>query len=526
MKLVLITPHLSTGGLPQFLLNKIQMLSDIGTYDLYCIEYEFLSPHFVVQRNRVKELLGHKFISISEFGVNFKDTINSIKPDIIWVEEFSEYFMNNDDISFLFNKTRYWKLIESTHTSDNLNKKKYYLPDKFVFVSPHSVNTYKNLGVPYDLIEYPVDYIERNSLQYKLKLDFDTKCKHILNVGLFTRGKNQGYAFQLADRLLDYNIKFHFVGNLAENFRDYWEPVINNKPLNCTLHGERDNVSEFLQASDLFLFTSIYELNPIVLREALSHKLPILMFNLETYHNSYDDIDGVHFLSGKIDDDVNMIIKLLNMENTKMEIEYEISHRNEIPTLLNQLKLTGMGVEVGSFKGEFAKHISRNWNGKLYMIDVWRELSDSEYTDASNNRDSMAIYESAMKNIDGFEDKTFMLRMRGELAKDLFVDESLDFVYIDANHSYDSVKRDIEDWYPKVKKGGLVMGHDYLPSNLYNDSTKKDIDLYTWPNDNPSDVMYAGIFGVNSAVDEFALKYGYTIKKTEEFFATWWVIKK
>ncbi len=44
-----------------------------------------------------------------------------------------------------------------------------------------------------------------------------------------------------------------------------------------------------------------------------------------------------------------------------------------------------------------------------------------------------------------------------------FKDESLDFVYIDANHNYEFVKEDIELWYPKVKIGGIIGGHDYGP---------------------------------------------------------------
>ena len=50
-----------------------------------------------------------------------------------------------------------------------------------------------------------------------------------------------------------------------------------------------------------------------------------------------------------------------------------------------------------------------------------------------------------MNNIKGFEEKTFMLRMDGSEGAKLFADESLDFVYIDANHTYESVKQDIDD---------------------------------------------------------------------------------
>lgn len=48
--------------------------------------------------------------------------------------------------------------------------------------------------------------------------------------------------------------------------------------------------------------------------------------------------------------------------------------------------------------------------------------------------------------------------------KDNFENDSLDFVFIDGDHSYDSVLKDMEDWYDKVKKGGVIAGHDYLPN--------------------------------------------------------------
>lgn len=49
----------------------------------------------------------------------------------------------------------------------------------------------------------------------------------------------------------------------------------------------------------------------------------------------------------------------------------------------------------------------------------------------------------------------------GSLAKHLFADESVDFVFIDGCHEVESVRRDIADWYPKVKVGGIIAGHDY-----------------------------------------------------------------
>jgi predicted RNA-binding protein with EMAP domain len=67
-KLLIITPHLSTGVQPQYVLKKIELLK--GIYDIYCIEYSYFSPQYVVQRNKIKKILKNKFYSITEHSLN------------------------------------------------------------------------------------------------------------------------------------------------------------------------------------------------------------------------------------------------------------------------------------------------------------------------------------------------------------------------------------------------------------------------------------------------------------------------
>ena len=185
----------------------------------------------------------------------------------------------------------------------------------------------------------------------------------------------------------------------------------------------------------------------------------------------------------------------------------------------------GKGVEVGTFKGTFAREILLNWTGHLYMVDVWRGLDDSEYQDGSNHSIHTDAYELTMYNIRGFEDRATMIRTKSLQGADLFQDESLDFVYIDANHAYDYVVEDMEKWYPKVKKGGYFIGHDYLDIDWNNNEFQlldngKDILV-------DSDTLYThAVFGVNPAVHEFCEKYNHTdLKLTKEFFSSW-IIRK
>ena len=118
--------------------------------------------------------------------------------------------------------------------------------------------------------------------------------------------------------------------------------------------------------------------------------------------------------------------------------------------LFNEIKKDfqdGHGVEVGTFKAEFSKFILENWNGTLYMVDVWNPLGN-EYLDSSNHKNYQnQIYAHAMENLTGLEDRGIMIRAKSEKASEIFQDESLDFVYVDANHAYDFVVNDIQFWY-------------------------------------------------------------------------------
>ena len=311
-KLLIIASHLSTGGAPQFTLNKIELLKD--KYEIYCVEYDFLSPDFVVQRNRIINLLGGNFISLGEDKFRLINIIEEIKPDIITIEEICESFIDLKIIKEIYNHKREYKIIETTHSSHDQSNLKKYLPDKFTFVSEYSLNMYKHLGVESCIIEYPIDKKVRNKLESQKKLGLNPEYKHILNVGLFTQGKNQGYAFEIARQLIDEKIIFHFVGNQAGNFKEYWEPIMKTKPDNCIIWGEKDNVNEFIEACDSFLFTSRFELNPLVIKEVLCYDIPILMFNLHTYCSSYDKNENVYFLSGDLEKDKDLLISSISKE--------------------------------------------------------------------------------------------------------------------------------------------------------------------------------------------------------------------
>ena len=324
-KILFITPHLSTGGAPQFTLNKISLLNN--DFEIKCVEHTFVAWNLVVQRNRIIDILGNNFHSLGE---NKKDElinlIDDFQPDFISMEEFPEFFMDDELTKIIYNKDRSYKIFETTHDSSFSVSSKRWFPDKFVFVSAFNAIRYSMFDIPYEVIEYPIEIKEQNKSENRKKLGFESGWKHVVNVGLFTPRKNQKYVFEIAEKLKDYKIKFHMVGNQADNFKYYWEPLMNVKPENCVVWGERNDVDSFLQSSDLFLFTSKgdrnnKELNPIAIKEAIEYQMPMAMFNLDVYCGKYNSNNNIKFLNGDINHDCDVILNSLNMGKKKLEDE-------------------------------------------------------------------------------------------------------------------------------------------------------------------------------------------------------------
>lgn len=301
--LIYIAPHLSTGGLPQYLAKKVELLKN--EYNLYVIEYEDVTGGvLVVQKNKIKELIGDRLITIPWGGDKniLIDKINELKPDYLHLEEMPEYFMSDEIASKIYTPNRSYKIFETSHDSSFNIENKRFIPDKFILVSKYQVSMLSGLGVSSEVVEYPIEYKNRpDRTEALVKLGLDPEYKHVLHVGLFTPRKNQAEFFEYARSLENEKIIFHSVGNTADNFSYYWEPLLTNKPNNIIVHGERNDVDNFYSAMDLFLFTSRGTVNdketmPLVIREAISWKIPTLIYDLPVYENYFDNFDGVSYL--------------------------------------------------------------------------------------------------------------------------------------------------------------------------------------------------------------------------------------
>lgn len=351
-KILIVSPHFSTGGAPQVTLNKIQLL--INDYDIKVVEYSLLAWQFVVQRNQVIKLVGQdNFITLEGSHQEKTDCLFQIicdwSPSVIFMEEFPEMFSDTDRMVDLYQRCSSMniKFVESTHDSSFPIQFKATIPHQFVFVSRHTQLKYSYLNIPTEVIEYPVDFqhiSDEDKKSAREELGLCHSLKHVVIIGLFTPRKNQAYAIQMAKLLSNSDIQFHFLGNQADNFKEYWKPLMDTLPNNCITWGERGDVDTFLRASDLFLFPSKgfsynKELNPIVIKEASKYlTLPKLMFNLEVYMNKYNTPD-FNFLTGNVEDDAITLCKLCDGHSDLINTD-ELIVIGTYPNLNERKKLT------------------------------------------------------------------------------------------------------------------------------------------------------------------------------------------
>jgi hypothetical protein len=180
--------------------------------------------------------------------------------------------------------------------------------------------------------------------------------------------------------------------------------------------------------------------------------------------------------------------------------------RDEVPHLLNARGLTGDAVEIGVKRGRYSEYVLKRWRGRrLISVDPWQEADPEEYVDHANVGQDLheRFFRETQQRLAPFGSRSEIWRTTSVEASNRVEDRTLDFVYIDARHDYESVLEDLRAWYPKLRPGGILAGHDYVDGEF------------------PQ-----GIFGVKSAVDEFAKELGLQVHATSaprsvEMFPSW-----
>ena len=174
------------------------------------------------------------------------------------------------------------------------------------------------------------------------------------------------------------------------------------------------------------------------------------------------------------------------------------SDRNE---MLSALPKQGVVAEIGVYRGEFAETILETTQPReLYLIDCWQHQTGDYERDSTNVCDE-AHRQNYLHTRRLFVERpnVHLLPFFSDKAARLFDDHTFDWIYLDACHLYEAVKTDLLSWWPKIKPGGLMSGHDYC--------------VNSW-----IDTRHA----VDDFLAERELKLDYL---TQEDFASWAVIK-
>lgn len=138
--------------------------------------------------------------------------------------------------------------------------------------------------------------------------------------------------------------------------------------------------------------------------------------------------------------------------------------RDDLPLFFKEMGYK-VGAEIGVYKGWFAERFCKE-GLKMYAIDCWAPYPGFDRMSHNRMDRQEVIYQKAKKRLSRYSDVT-LIRKKSMDALDDIEDESLDFVYIDGNHKLRYVTEDICEWSKKVRKGGIVAGHDYIhPSRL------------------------------------------------------------
>lgn len=148
-----------------------------------------------------------------------------------------------------------------------------------------------------------------------------------------------------------------------------------------------------------------------------------------------------------------------------MRLPDDVRTRYDLATLIDHLGLK-RGVEVGVCLGDFSKHLLENSNlDILYSVDPWLADEDEikavfKRCDTHHNKQEHR-YQQTVEKLSAFSYRSKIVRKCSLEAVDDFENDSLDFVYLDASHRFTGFALDLIRWYPKVRYGGVVAGHDY-----------------------------------------------------------------
>lgn len=187
-----------------------------------------------------------------------------------------------------------------------------------------------------------------------------------------------------------------------------------------------------------------------------------------------------------------------------------IQHRNQIRDYILQINDANI-CEVGTRNGAFFFDVLYVPNCNMgIMVDIWQNTSDPNQNDSGYSQKELDQQYINTFNKSIKYDNVKIIREFSNKACNFFADNTFDFVYIDADHSYRGCLEDLRCWYPKVKKGGILSGHDFIDPIL------------------ASRMGHKTTFGVVAAVKQFLHENNIEqnlIHITQETYGTYFITK-
>lgn len=397
-----------------------------------CLKYAFLTYHLMdVQDTLTPEEASGNKLRIFEFNDIFKYS------KCIYVD-LDCCFLNNLD--YLFTKeTDPTKLHVFTEFDDS----------NILFASPYFV-CYNKETKQYLLTPQQRKYIVESK-------------KKAFNAGLFL--------FSINDTMKHYFSHLQSIVSTHEkNYYSYFEQSFMNAYFNIN------------NAVDYTLFTYDNVIMRVTPSKVINNDKKLI------HYNFFTGTDG----SGKAKSEAieffwNQFSSLYKYSHLQFETRQDMI-RALIPP-------NGTLVEVGVFEGVFSESLLGLRPRHLYLVDPWVENQKvgSGDVDGNNYKEyaNMGELYTAVKHKYEYNPHVSIIRKMSHEFLTKLKDNSIDAIYLDGDHSYESVKNDLELSWPKVKRFGWIMGHDY-EMNM-----KKAKTAYN--------------FGVKRAVDEFCEKHNLRI---------------
>lgn len=239
-------------------------------------------------------------------------------------------------------------------------------------------------------------------------------------------------------------------------------------------HGIRLLVNTDVQCLHMDLATGKYTAHPSV--------------KLDQYYTNIKPT-GVLTMDDKKFIDHRWNSRLPGAENNPYEYDQWLPGQ-DIPKLIKDFK-NPVGIEIGVAEGYTTEHLLKTVDGlSLYGIDPY-----TDYIDWDENLINSSINKaSVLEKTKNFKNFTLIEETSDDAAK-RFPDESVDFIFIDGLHTYEQVLRDAKNYWPKLGKGGIMIGHDYTR-----------------------------IQGVNKAANEFASEVNLAIRTAKQDL--WYIVKE